>query len=609
MCRVRGMCVWGAVVWACSLFTPVAAWAQGDAPAKPDAAAKPAEVQYAELTLRGAYPEGAQSGGGLLGGGGGDTLTDLLDKLDRVARDGKIAGLILKLDNPSVGWARMRAIRQAIGQVRKAGKPVHAYFDEADNMDYLLATGCDEIWMPSSGGLNTVGLRAEVTFYKKAFDLVGIQAEMLRVGEFKSAGEPYSRTEMSPEFRREMEEIIDDLFGQLVATIAEARKLTPEQVRQAIDEAPLLAAAALEKKLVDHIGYTDELEGVIATRHPGQTLKVLRNYGQKKKVEADLSTLPGLLKFMELLAGEKPDKKKSTQPKLAIIHAQGMIVSGKSGVDFTSGETSLGSETFIKAVREAREDDTVKAIVLRIDSPGGSALASDLMWHELEQVKKPFVVSMGDTAASGGYYIAMGADRIFADPGTITGSIGVIGMKIPLAGAMQRIGVTTDVIARGKNSGVLSTFNGYTDSERETMQKLLNEIYRQFTTKAAQGRKMPVEALEKLARGRVYTGGAALKLGLVDELGGLAEAIAHAKQLAGLKPEDKLERLDLPKAGNPLESLLGGAGGGDARAQLVREQLLEWLPEAAAPLKQLGMLRKVARDRGVFLVPFDLRIE
>jgi protease-4 len=203
----------------------------------------------------------------------------------------------------------------------------------------------------------------------------------------------------------------------------------------------------------------------------------------------------------------------------------------------------------------------------------------------------------------------MGADRIFADPGTITGSIGVIGMKIPLAGAMQRIGVTTDVIARGKNSGVLSTFNGYTDSERETMQKLLNEIYRQFTTKAAQGRKMPVEALEKLARGRVYTGGAALKLGLVDELGGLAEAIAHAKQLAGLKPEDKLERLDLPKAGNPLESLLGGAGGGDARALVVREQLLEWLPEAAAPLKQLGLLRKVARDRGVFLVPFDLRIE
>ncbi|MFM7161504.1 MAG: S49 family peptidase, partial [Planctomycetaceae bacterium] len=193
---------------------------------------------------------------------------------------------------------------------------------------------------------------------------------------------------------------------------------------------------------------------------------------------------------------------------------------------------------------------------------------------------------------------------------TITGSIGVIGMKIPLAGAMQRIGVTTDVISRGKNSGVLSAFNGYTDSERETMQKMLNEIYRQFTTKAAQGRKMPVEALEKLARGRVYTGGAALKLGLVDELGGLAEAIAHAKQLAGLKPEDKLERLDLPKAGSPLESLLGGAGAGDARhAHLLGDQLLAWFPELAAPLKQLGLLRRVARDRGVYLMPFDLRIE
>jgi len=609
MLRVGIVCLWGAVIGAASLWSAGRVCAQGDNATKAEPAAKPVEVQYAELTLRGSYPEGAQSGG-LLGGGGGDTLADLLDKLDRVARDGKVSGLIVRIDNPAVGWARMRAIRQALAQIRKAGKPVHAYFDEADNMDYLLATGCDEIWLPSSGGLNTVGLRAEVTFYKKALELVGVQAEMLRVGEFKSAGEPYSRTEMSPEFRREMEEILDDFYGQLVATIAEARRLTPEQVRQAIDESPLMASAALDRKLVDHIGYADELEASIAAKHPGQTLKVLRNYGQKKKVEADLGTLPGLLKFMEVLSGGQQDKKKSTQPKLAIIHAEGMIVTGKSGLDFTSGESSLGSETFIKAVREAREDDTVKAIVLRIDSPGGSALASDLMWHELEQVRKPLVVSMGDTAASGGYYIAMGADRIFADPGTITGSIGVIGMKIPLAGAMQRVGVTTDVISRGKNSGVLSTFNGYTDSERETMQKLLNEIYRQFTTKAAQGRKMPVEALEKLARGRVYSGGAALKLGLVDELGGLTEAIAHAKQLAGLKPEDKLERLDLPKATNPLESLLGGAGSGDARhAGLLGGTLGEWFPEVAGPLRQLGLLRRVARERGVLLMPFDVRIE
>lgn len=570
---------------------------------------KQVEVQYAQIDIKGNYSEGPQAPG--LFGELSETLAVALGKFDNAARDAKIAGVILKIDGPSIGWAKMRALRSGIAKVQAAGKKVYATLNEADNMDFLLATACDEIWMPEAGVLTTLGLRAEVTFYKKAFDLLGVKAEMLRVGEFKSAGEPYSRTEMSPEFRKEMEEILDDFYQQLTTTLAESRKVPVEKVRELIDSAPLTARQAFENKLIDHVGYQDELESALAKTHEGKTLKVLRKYG-KKKVDTDLNSLAGMMKFIEALTGGEQPKKKSANPKLAIIHAQGMIVTGASSVDFLSGESTMGSDTMIKAIREARTDPMVKAIVLRIDSPGGSALASDLMWRELELVEKPFVVSMGDTAASGGYYIAMGADRIFAEPGTITGSIGVVGMKLATGGVMEKVGVTTDVISRGKNSGINSTTQGYTEGERAAMQKILDEIYSQFTHKAAAGRKMPWEQLEKLARGRVYTGNAALKLGLVDELGGLDAAIAHAKKLAGLNPDEKLERLDLPKAANPLDALLGGAdSGADSRlpnqGAALRNLLGELLPQGTS--RAWGTLRLFRKERVATVLPFDLTVE
>jgi protease-4 len=265
----------------------------------------------------------------------------------------------------------------------------------------------------------------------------------------------------------------------------------------------------------------------------------------------------------------------------------------------------------IKAIREANKDATVKAIVLRVDSPGGSALASDLIWHELELIKKPFVVSMGDVAGSGGYYIAMGADRIFADPGTITGSIGVVGGKFALDGAFKKIGITTDIISRGKNSGVLSSTTGFTDSERDAMQRMLNDVYDQFTTKAAQGRKMPKDKLEKLARGRIYTGSTAIKIGLVDELGSLDDAIAYAKKQAGVGPDEKLEKLVLPKATSPLESLLGPLDpNADARAtdMAVRQFLRSISPELEENLQVLRLMQVFSRERTLTVMPFRMVI-
>jgi protease-4 len=316
-----------------------------------------------------------------------------------------------------------------------------------------------------------------------------------------------------------------------------------------------------------------------------------------------------MMKMMEMLMGVEQPKRKSTKPKLAIIHASGMIMTGKSSSDFLSGESTMGSDTMIKAIREANKDATVKAIVLRVDSPGGSALASDLMWHELGQIKKPFIVSMGDVAASGGYYISMGANRVFADPGTITGSIGVVGGKFALNGLYNKIGITTDVISRGKNSGVLSSTHGFSDGERDSMQRLLNDVYDQFVSKAAAGRKMDKVKLEKLARGRVYTGSAALKIGLVDELGSLEDAIAYATKQAGVGADEKLEHLILPKATSPLESLLGPLDpNADARVSqaAVREMLHSISPELTQNLNMLRLMQILSRERALAVMPFRL---
>jgi len=286
-------------------------------------------------------------------------------------------------------------------------------------------------------------------------------------------------------------------------------------------------------------------------------------------------------------------------------------MSGSSQADLF-GEEIMGSNTMIKAIRQARDDATVKAVVLRVDSPGGSALASDLMWHELETLegKKPLIVSMGDVAASGGYYIAMGADRIFAEPGTLTGSIGVVGGKLAFEKFFEKIGITTTVVQRGKNSGVLSLTTPFTESEREAMQKMLNDIYSQFTKKAAAGRKMDYEKLEKLARGRVYTGAQALQLGLVDELGTLTDAIAYAKKAAGLDPDQKLERLDLPKPVSPFEQLFGPLDPSAARMQQTAVSAwLKRLPaEVSQPLQTLDIIELLARERVLTVLPYRMSI-
>jgi protease-4 len=451
-----------------------------------------------------------------------------------------------------------------------------------------------------------------VTFYKNLLDWLHVKAEMLRVGEFKSAAEPFSRTEMSNEFRMEMEAILDDYVRQIVDSVGESRKMPAKQVLSVIDNGPYSSKQAYASGLIDHVGYEDEIEGFIKTaaHDDKRPVEITKSYG-KKKTDNDFSGFAGMMKMMNLLMGGESQKRVGSKPKVAVVHAVGTIVSGKSSASFFGGE-SLGSETFIKAVKQAAEEKSVKAIVIRVDSPGGSALASDLMWRALQKAGKPVVVSMGDVAASGGYYISMGATRIFAEPGTLTGSIGVVGGKVAIGGLLEKVGITTSVISRGKNSGIMSMISGFSPNERQSMQRMLDEIYGQFTRKAAEGRKMEYSKLEKLARGRVYTGAMALKLNLVDELGTLDDAVVYAAKLGGLPAGEKVERWLLPPATNPLEAIFGSMDS-DAESSVtfnrsMAQTLRQFSPELAETLQSAWLVNLLAREPRLTLMPFHLRV-
>jgi protease-4 len=589
---------------------------QASVPDKPAAASKPSAkstppspASWAKIELKGSYAEGAQMPG--LFGTVSESLSEGIARLDKAAADKKISGVILRFNSPTLGWAKRNEFRQAIKRVQAKGKKVYAYLDSGTSGDYLVASACDKIIMPESGVLMVLGMQAEVTFYKNLFDTIGVKADMLRVGEFKSAAEPYTRTEMSKPFRKEMEELLDDYYRQIVDVIAQGRKLDRKKVISAVDSGPHTAANAKKLGLIDEVAYEDALGQIIIADGKLDALKTVSGYG-KKKLDTDFSGFAGMMKLMNLMMGIEPTGSRGLGPKIAVIHASGMIITGRSASDLFGGEV-LGSESFIKSVRKAEKDSSVKAIVLRVDSPGGSALASDLMWRALEKVKKPIVVSMGDVAASGGYYISMGADRIFAEPGTLTGSIGVVGGKFALKGLYEKIGISTTVIRRGKNSGVMSMLNEFSDSERKAMTKMLHEVYDQFTQKAAKGRNMEYAKLEKLARGRVYTGAMAVKIGLVDELGTLEDAFNHAKNLAGIKPGEKVNRMILPRPSSPFEQLFGPVDA-DARisgstANGTMHLLKAISPELAAHLKSIAIVNLLAREPRLTLMPFRIMVK
>ncbi len=561
------------------------------------------KVRLALFTLKSSLPESSGQAGPF-----GETqinLRETISRLERASKDKSIAGIVLDIQNPSIGRGKLEELRGAISRFRKAGKKVYAMMESAMPADYLIACACDEIVMPESGTLILPGVHAEATFYKNLLGKIGVEADFVHIGDYKGAAEPMMRDKFSEPVRENLTSMIDSLYDEMVTTIVKERPVSIAQAKEVIDTGLLTAKQAKELGLIDRIAYSDALRDELAKTYEAEPLVYVKNYGQKE-VDTDFSGPMGVFKLMQAMMGADSSSRQKRGKKIAVVYALGPIMSGKSESDIFGGQR-MGSATIIDALRKANSDDDVVGIVLRVDSPGGSALASDMIWHETQVIEKPIVASMGDVAASGGYYISMGADKIIAAPGTITGSIGVVGGKLAYRGLYEKLGITTETIERGKNSGLFSSSGKFTDSQRTVIVNMMKDTYDQFTEKAAKGRNMPVDKLRELAGGRIYTGRQAKENGLVDQLGTLDDAIAETKKLAGLEEGVEVKIEVLPKPTNFLESLFGDL---DAEKEVQIGMGLEKLsPEMMEVARRANRLRAIFKQPAALVMPFELEIK
>jgi protease-4 len=448
-----------------------------------------------------------------------ETLTDLLLLLDDIRRDPKIEGVMLELDGSRGGWASLQEIRDGLTAIRESGKGIIAYGENLGMSDLYLAALADSIFVPPSGGVNLTGLAFEIPFFAGVFEKLGVRAEFVRIDEYKTAPEAYMRTEPSEASLEMQNWLMDSLAGQYRRSLATGRETSLATVTRWFDHGPFTASEAERAGLVDGTVYPGDLFGQSEGRRAGRRIQSASEY--RAELALDRPWIPPL------------------RPKIAVIHVGGAIVSGESGNDLLQG-TLAGAETVARKLRAARRDPRVAAIVLRVNSPGGSALASDLIWHEVRQSAssqsgKPLVVSMANVAASGGYYISSAADAIVARSGTITGSIGIYGGKFDLSGLYEKIGYTVYRIERGRFAGGFSETRGFTEEERIRLREVLQQGYDQFLDRVGQGRGMGYDEIDSIGRGRVWTGEQAVELGLVDRLGGLLVAVDEAKRRADLE--------------------------------------------------------------------------
>jgi protease IV len=478
----------------------------------------------------------------VLGATGGTSVIEIDSALRKAAVDDRIKAVVLRIEPLACGMGKVQELRTAIARYRdETSKPIIAWMDYAGNKEYYLAAACTEVYMPAEGMLLFTGLRFSVTFFKGTLDKLGIQAEFTRVGEYKSAVEPYTREEMSDEFRGVLESLADDLYDRMIADIAADRGMEPAVLQGIVDDPPMTAAGAVEAGLVDELLYRDEIE---------QRLK---------PADAEEWPLVDLYTYADVSPGSLGLGK---GPSVAVIYCEGIITSGESSPPVWGGDASMGSATITRALRDAREDENIEAVVLRIDSPGGSGLASDLIWREVQLTRevKPVIASMSDYAASGGYYIAMGADAIVAEPSTLTGSIGVYNGKMSFSDLYDKVGLSVETVERGQYADLLTVSRAYTPEERDKIAEMVEDFYSSFISKAAQGRGVEPEEIDRVARGRVWTGAQALEVGLVDEVGGFRAALEVAKLKAGIEPDQEVSLVILPEQYTLLDELLGSRG-------------------------------------------------
>ena len=477
-------------------------------------------------------------------------LNEILRNIEKASADDKIRGILIENGLLPSGWATMEEIRNALLKFRESGKFIISYSDYVMTQQcYYLASVTDRIYLNPGGMLDFKGLSGEVMFYKKALDKLGIEVQVTRHGKFKGAVEPFIRNDLSDDNREQIKAYVGAIWSEVIGSVSKSRGIPVDKLNMLADDlAGNTASSALENKLVDGLIYRNELI---------DTLKALS--GTEEDKDLNLVSMTRYSKVPD------PNTTTSSKNRIAVIYASGTIVAGKGN------ENNIGGNAFAEVIRKQRKDSTVKAIVLRVNSPGGSATASDIMWQELQLAAKakPVVVSMGNYAASGGYFISAPGTRIYASPTTISGSIGVFGL-LPDAGDLlnKKLGLSTDVVKTNSSSDFPSIFRPMNDYEKKVMQNSIEEIYSDFVAKVALGRKMSRESVDSIGQGRVWSGTSAKELGLVDEIGGLTDALKGAAELAGI---DKYSLRELPVREDPYTRLLSQLSGDAKLKMLTRE--------------------------------------
>jgi len=480
-------------------------------------------------------------------------LNDIIRDIEKAKDDQNIKGIFLDLSEINAGIATVEEIRNALLRFKESKKFIISYADDYTQGAYYLASAADKVYLNPQGLIAYKGLHAQVVFLKGTMEKLGIEPEIIRHGKFKSAVESFMLDKMSPENREQTSTFIGSIWNNMLAGISKQRGVGIDQLNLLADSMKISnASAALEYKLIDGVKYKDEVLDEI---------KALLKTGSEKEIN-----FVSLVKYTK--APKHTKEKGFARDKLAVIYAAGDIVSGEAGPN------QIGSDNLAQTIREARLDSTVKAIVLRVNSPGGSALASEVIWREvtLAKKKKPVIVSMGDVAASGGYYIACAADTIVANPNTITGSIGVFGMLFNAQKFLKdKLGVTVDGVSTNRHSDIGSMVRPVSPDEKEVIQHEIENIYDVFITHVSEGRKLSREKVDEIGQGRVWSGVNAKEIGLIDEYGGLQTAIDIAVKKAKL---DKYRVVDLPKQKQPLQQIIDEITG-NSESSVIRKELGE----------------------------------
>ena len=506
-------------------------------------------------------------------------LTSLVVRLRAIARDPSAKAVIVVVDGVGGGLATLEELRDEIFAVRRAGKQVFAYMVSGTGRDYLIASAADKIYVDPAGGLRLVGMAGTTLYFRGLLDQIGVFPEFEKIAEYKSAPEQFTRTGPTEPAARMHREMFDSLWDTWASAVAEGRHLTKARVQAIVDNGPYTAGQlAGSHELVDAVAAPDKVAELIG---------------------AQVGSLP-----VEKLPPERPERWQ--RPGIAVVYIDGDIVDGKSKTIPLLGTKLVGGQTIVDALTQARDDPHVGAIVLRIDSPGGSALASELISREVFEMHgvKPIICSMSDLAASGGYFVAAGCDTIFAEPSTITGSIGIFSGKFDLSGLLGKLGITTDTYKHGQRADLESYFRPYTDEERQVVMGQLRYMYGRFVGAVAAGRKLTKDQVDAIGRGHVYTGAQARPIHLVDRFGGLGDALDEAKRRMGLRPGTKVELIEMPQVQTGLLGALGALVGGsdDDRAASIAD-----LPAIHELLHSVPGSLLVSPGSAQARLPFDVR--